>query len=432
MTQEASSAPTDGDAVDSILDEANSSSLARRGFIKGGLGVAGFAAASSILAACGDDAEEAPAPTATDAPDADAAETTTTAAAEPTDTVAVTAQGPELEWQMATSWPTALVTLFGSAQYFAQRVGELTGGRFVIHARPAGEIVGGLEVLQTVRDLGVEMGHTASYYYVGISPVQQFGTAVPFGLNQRQQNAWLYGTFDNEGRRSGTDMLNEFYAAEHGIIAFPGGATGCQMGGWFTQEINSVDDLNGLKMRIPGLAGRVLENLGGEQVTLAGGEILQAIQTGAIDGAEFVGPTDDLILGLDQFQGDLYYYHPGWWEPGTALEVQISLERWNELPPEYQAAIRCAAADANMRTMATYDVLNQADLQRVKAFAQIREFSPELMAAFKAETENVLNTVAADDENFARILGPWREFRDGISEWHGLAERSFLSQQTQV
>ena len=431
MTQEASSAPTGGDAVDSVLDEANSSGLARRGFIKGGLGVAGFAAASSILAACGDDAEEAPAPTATDAPDA--AETTTTAAAaEPTDTVAVTAQGPELEWEMATSWPTALVTLFGSAQYFAQRVGELTGGRFVINARPAGEIVGGLEVLQTVRDLGVEMGHTASYYYVGISPVQQFGTAVPFGLNQRQQNAWLYGTFDNEGRRSGIDMLNEFYAEEHGIIVFPGGATGCQMGGWFTQELNTVDDLNGLKMRIPGLAGRVLENLGGEQVTLAGGEILQAIQTGAIDGAEFVGPTDDLILGLDQFQGDLYYYHPGWWEPGTAVEIQISLERWNELPPEYQAAIQCAATDANMRTMATYDVFNQADLQRIKQFAQIREFPPELMAAFKAETENVLDTVAADDENFARILGPWREFRDGISEWHGLAERSFLSQQTQV
>ena len=429
MSQEASSDQTDGAAADMILDEANSSSLARRGFIKGGLGVAGFAAASSILAACGDDAEEAPAPTATDAPEA--AETTTTAA-EPTDTVAVTAQGPEIEWQMATSWPTALVTLFGSAQYFAQRVGELTGGRFKINARPAGEIVGGLEVLQTVRDLGVEMGHTASYYYVGISPVQQFGTAVPFGLNQRQQNAWLYGTFDNEGRQSGTDMLNEFYAAEHGIIAFPGGATGCQMGGWFTQEINSTDDLNGLKMRIPGLAGRVLENLGGEQVTLAGGEILQAIQTGAIDGAEFVGPTDDLILGLDQFEGQLYYYHPGWWEPGTALEVQVSLERWNDLPPEYQAAIQCAAADANMRTMATYDVFNQADLQRVKQFADIREFSPDLMAAFKAETENVLDTVAADDEHFARILGPWREFRDGISEWHGLAERSFLNQQTQI
>ena len=431
MTQEATSAPTDGAAVDRILDEASSSSLARRGFIKGGLGVAGFAAASSILAACGDD-EEAPAPAA--APDEEEAATTTTEQAPATtasDTVAVTAQGPEIEWEMATSWPTALVTLFGSAQYFAARVGELTGGRFTINARPAGEIVGGLEVLQTVRDLGVEVGHTASYYYVGISPVQQFGTAVPFGLTQRQQNAWLYGAF-NSDEPSGSDLLNEFYAAEHGIIAFPGGGTGCQMGGWFTKEINSVDDLNGLKMRIPGLAGRVLENLGGEQVTLAGGEILQAIQTGAIDGAEFVGPTDDLILGLDQFEGDLYYYHPGWWEPGTALEVQISLERWNELPPEYQAAVRCAAADANMNTMTTYDVLNQADLQRVKQFAQIREFSPELMAAFKAETENVLDDVAADDEHFARILGPWRTFRDGISEWHGLAERSFLSQQTQV
>ena len=436
MNQEASSGQADGTTVDTILDKADSSSLARRGFIKGGLGVAGFAAASAILAACGDDGEEAPAPAAAPTDD-DAAATTTTAAAAATttaatDTVAVTAQGPELEWEMATSWPTALVTLFGSAQYFAQRVSELTGGRFVINARPAGEIVGGLEVLQTVRDLGVEMGHTASYYYVGISPVQQFGTAVPFGLNQRQQNAWLYGTFNNEGRQSGIEILNEFYAAEHGIIAFPGGATGCQMGGWFTNEINTVSDLNGLKMRIPGLAGRVLENLGGEQVTLAGGEILQAIQTGAIDGAEFVGPTDDLILGLNEFQGDLFYYHPGWWEPGTALEVQISLERWNELPPEYQTVIQVAAADANMRTMATYDVLNQRDLQTVKGFAQIREFSPELMAAFKAETENVLDSVAAEDEHFARVLGPWREFRDGIAEWHGLAERSFLDQQTQI
>ena len=435
MNQAASPGQTDGTVVDAILDEADSSSLARRGFIKGGLGVAGFAAASAILAACGDDGEEAPAPAAAPSDD-DAAATTTTEGAAPTttasDTVAVTAQGPEIEWEMATSWPTALVTLFGSAQYFAQRVSELTGGRFVINARPVGEIVGGLEVLQTVRDLGVEMGHTASYYYVGISPVQQFGTAVPFGLNQRQQNAWLYGTFHNEDRQSGIDILNEFYAAEHGIIAFPGGATGCQMGGWFTNEINTVADLNGLKMRIPGLAGQVLENLGGEQVTLAGGEILQAIQTGAIDGAEFVGPTDDLILGLNEFQGDLFYYHPGWWEPGTALEVQISLERWNELPPQYQAAVQAAAADANMRTMATYDVLNQRDLQTVKGFAQIREFSPELMAAFKAETENVLNQKASEDGNFARILGPWREFRDGIAEWHGLAERSFLSQQTQI
>ena len=424
MSQEANPASSDGALTETPLDEEGSSSLARRGFIKGGLGVAGFAATASILAACGGDDEDAPAPAAGGDETADTT-TTTAAASEPSDTVAVTAQGPEIEWEMATSWPTALVTLFGSAEFFAQKVSELTGGRFVINARPAGEIVGGLEVLPTVRDGGAQSGHTASYYYVGLTPVQQFGTAVPFGLTQRQQNAWLY-------QGGGTELLNEFYAEEHGIISFPAGGTGCQMGGWFTKELQSVDDLNGLKMRIPGLAGRVLENLGGEQVSLAGGEILQAIQTGAIDGAEFVGPTDDLILGLDQFQGDLYYYHPGWWEPGTAVEVQFNLDLWNDLPPEYQAAIRAAAAYANMDTMAKYDVLNQRDLQRIKGFAQIREFPADMMAAFKAETDNVLDTVAGEDDNFAQILGPWREFRDGISEWHGLAERSFLSQQTQI
>ena len=423
MNQQETSDQSGGAATADLLEQAGSSNLARRGFIKGGLGVAGFAAASAILAACGDDGDAAP--TTTAAPDTDAAAATTTTAAEPSDTVAITAQGPAIEWEMATSWPTALVTLFGSAQFFAEKVSELTGGRFIIHARPAGEIVGGLEVLPTVRDQGVESGHTASYYYVGLSPVQQFGTAVPFGLTQRQQNAWLY-------QGGGIDRLNEFYAEEHGIIVFPAGATGCQMGGWFTKELNSVEDLNGLKMRIPGLAGRVLANLGGEQVSLAGGEILQAIQTGAIDGAEFVGPTDDLILGLDEFQGDLYYYHPGWWEPGTAVEVQFSLDKWNGLPPEYQAAIKAAAAYANMDTMAKYDVLNQRDLQTIKGFAQIREFPAELMAAFKAETENVLNNVAEEDENFRNILGPWRGFRDGIAEWHGLAERSFLNQQTQI
>ncbi len=314
---------------------------------------------------------------------------------------------------------------FGSAQIFAEQVSARTGGRFTINPAPAGEIVGGLDVLPAVRDGGAEAGHTASYYYVGLSPIQQFGTAVPFGLNQRQQNAWLY-------QGGGLELLNEFYADEHGIIAFPAGGTGCQMGGWFTKEINTVDDLQGLKMRIPGLAGQVLQNLGGEQVTVAGGEILTSIQTGAIDAAEFVGPTDDLILGLDELGDELFYYHPGWWEPGTALEVQMPLALWDELPPTYQAAVRNAAAFANMNTMATYDVLNQRDLQTIKEFATIREFSPELLAAFKAETESVLDGIAADDDRFAAILGPWRDFRDGIVEWHGLAERSYLTQQTAV
>ncbi|MDH3302590.1 MAG: ABC transporter substrate-binding protein [Acidimicrobiia bacterium] len=397
----------------------------RRSFLtKAGYGVAGFAASSAILAACSTSTvdEETGATVEDDSSTDDTAASTDDGAETVTE---VQTDGPELEWNMATSWPTSLVTLFGSANIFADQLALLTGGRFRISPKPAGEIVGGLDVLPAVRDGGAEAGHTASYYYVNLSPVQQFGTAVPFGLTQRQQNAWLY-----EG--GGIEILNEFYAEEYGIIAFPAGATGCQMGGWFSKEINTVDDLQGLKMRIPGIAGTVLNNLGGEQVTVAGGEILTSIQTGAIDAAEFVGPTDDLILGLDELGSDLFYYHPGWWEPGTALEVQFRLEDWNNLPEQYQAAIQNAAAHANMRTMALYDVLNQRDLQTIKTFAEIREFSPELMEAFKTETESVLDGLAAGDAKFAEILGPWREFRDGIAEWHGLAERSYLTQQTSI
>ncbi|MCP3990807.1 MAG: ABC transporter substrate-binding protein, partial [Actinomycetia bacterium] len=308
----------------------------RRSFLsKAGVGVAGIAASSAILAACSSSDDESTDGSGDSDSDPDSDSDSDS------DEVTLTQGEPELEWEMGTSWPTALVTLFGAAQFFTEQVSRLTGGKFKINARPAGEIVGGLEVLPTVRDGGMEVGHTASYYYVGLSPVQQFGTAVPFGLTQRQQNAWLY-------QGGGLDLLNEFYAEEYGIIAFPAGGTGCQMGGWFTKEINTVADLQGLKMRIPGLAGQVLTNLGGEQITVAGGEILTSIETGAIDAAEFVGPTDDLILGLDQLGSQLFYYHPGWWEPGTAVEVQIPLALWNDLPPEFQAAVENAAAYANI------------------------------------------------------------------------------------
>jgi len=397
--------------------------VGRRSFIgKAGIGVAGFAASAAVLAACGSDADEGASGDTGSGDDADSGDDS---AVDEADIISAAQDAPEIEWDMATSWPTALVTLFGSAEFFAEQVSRLTNGRFRITPRPGGEVTPPLEVLQGVRDGGAQAGHTASYYYTGISPVQQFGTAVPFGLNQRQQNAWLY-------QGGGLEILNEFNAETHGTISFPAGSTGCQMGGWFSNEINSVEDLQGLTMRIPGIAGQVLTNLGGEQVSIAGGEILQAIQTGALDAAEFVGPTDDLILGLNEFDGDLFYYHPGWWEPGTALEVQFPLAEWNNLPEQYQAAVEAAAVYANLRSLAQYDTTNPTDLQTIKGFAEIREFSPEIMTAFKTETENVLDTIAAGDARFAEILGPWREYRDLVSEWHGLAERSYLNQQTQL
>ena len=391
------------------------SQMARRGFVKGGLGVAGFAATAAVLAACADNK----------ALDSDNETTDNTALEGPSSTAGTSFSGPQIEWDMATSWPESLVTLYGAAQFFADKVSQLTGGAFKITPRPADDPIGALDVLPAVRDTEVDMGHSASYYYVGLSPVQQFGTTIPFGLTQRQQNAWLY-------HADGLKMLNEFYAEEHGIITFPAGSTGCQMGGWFSKEIKTEPDLQGLRMRIPGLAGQVLKNLGGEPVDLGGNEIRDAIAQGEIDSAEFVGPTDDLILGLDQFDGQLYYYHPGWWEPGTTLEVQISLERWNELPPYYQSVVEIAAMATNINTVAHYDYRNQIDLKKIQQFAIIREFSPELMRAFKTETENVLNALASEDPQFRAIFEPWRRFRDSISEWHGLAERSFLSQQSTI
>jgi TRAP-type mannitol/chloroaromatic compound transport system substrate-binding protein len=393
--------------------------MTRRNFLgKAGVGIAGFAASSAFLAACSPSDDDT-----TDTTGGDGA-TDTTESGGGTDTTVDLSQtdAPEIEWDMATSWPLALPTLFGGAQVFASELSRLTGGKFRITPRPAGEIVGGLEVLPAVRDGGVQTGHTASYYYIGVNTVTQFGTGLPFGLTQRQQDAWFYAG-------GGLEILQQFYAEEFGLIQFPAGNTGTQMGGWFTKEINTVADLQGLTMRIPGIAGQVLAALGGEQITIAGGEILTSIETGAIDAAEFVGPTDDLILGLDQLGSTLFYYHPGWWEPGSSLEVQFPLSAWNELPEEYQIAVELAAKSANLDMMATYDVLNAQDLPRVLEFADVREFPAEVMSAFKEETENVLDGLAAENPRFAEILGPWREFRDSQAAWHALAESSMLRAQ---
>ena len=195
----------------------------------------------------------------------------------------------------------------------------------------------------------VQCGHTASYYYVGKSPVTAFGTALPFGLTNRQNNAWFY-------QGGGLEMMQAFYGERFGVIQFPAGNTGAQMGGWFNKEIQSIADMEGLKMRIPGLGGQVMDRLGVTVQVLPGGEIFQALQTGAIDAAEWVGPYDDLRLNFQQ--AAQFYYYPGWWEPGPTLEVQVNLDEWNGLPEEYQAAIATAASVANTNMMATYDAKN--------------------------------------------------------------------------
>ncbi|MCL4299274.1 MAG: twin-arginine translocation signal domain-containing protein [Anaerolineae bacterium] len=321
---------------------------------------------------------------------------------------------PTLEWEMATSWPVALDTIFGGATVFAEALAALTSGKFIVNPRAAGEIAPGLEVLNVVEQGAVPIGHTASYYYVGKSPITAFGTALPFGLNAQQQNAWLY-----EG--GGLTMLRELYAEKFGVIQFPAGNTGVQMGGWFRKEISTVADLQGLKMRIPGLGGQVMTKLGVTVQTLPGGEIFQALQTGAIDAAEWVGPYDDEKLGLQKATG--FYYYPGWWEPGPTLEVQINLAEWEALPELYKAAVETAAYQANTIMLARYDARNNEALTRlVDGGVVLTPYSDEIMTAAEEASFELYDELGAQDADFKAVYDEWIKFREGIYAWHDINE----------
>lgn len=324
---------------------------------------------------------------------------------------------PELTWDMPTSWPVALDTIFGGATTFADTVSSLTGGRFKITARPAGELAPGTEVLNVVQEGAFPIGHTASYYYVGKSPVTAFGTALPFGFTAQQQNSWLY-----EG--GGLAKLQEIYAKLFNVIQFPAGNTGVQMGGWFRKEINTVADLQGLKMRIPGLGGQVMAKLGVTVQTLPGGEIFQALQTGAIDAAEWVGPYDDEKLGLQK--AAQFYYYPGWWEPGPTLEVEVNLDEWNKLPAFYQEVIKTSAYVANMTMLARYDARNNDALGRLlEGGAQLRGYSQEILEAAEKASFELYDELAGKDADFAAVYEEWKAFRTRIYAWHNINEGSF-------
>ena len=324
---------------------------------------------------------------------------------------------PTVNWQMATSWPVSLEIIFGGAQVLAERVKALTNGKFIIEPRAAGEIAPGLEVLNVVSQGAVQAGHTASYYYVGQSPALAFGTTVPFGLTAQQQSAWFY-----EG--GGLAQLQGIYAKKFNVIQFPAGNTGTQMGGWFRREVKTVNDLKGLKMRIPGLGGKVMAKLGVTVQTLPGGEIFQALQTGAIDAAEWVGPYDDAKLGLNKVAK--YYYYPGWWEPGATLEVQINLDEWKKLPPQYQAALQTAAFESNTIMLARYDARNNEALQTLlKTGTQVRPYSQEILEAAEKASFALYEEFAAKDADFKAVYDSWKEFRERIYAWNNLNEGSF-------
>lgn len=330
---------------------------------------------------------------------------------------AAAAEGPRVIWRLASSYPPSLDTLYGASTTLAQRVGELTGGRFSIHVSAAGEVVPPLQVLDAVQQGSVQAGHTAGYYYIGKHPALAFDTTLPFGLTARQQLAWMY-----EG--GGLERMRSVYA-DFGILNFPGGCTGAQMGGWFREEVRTLQDLQGLKMRIPGMGGKVMDRLGVSVQVLGGAEIFPALERGAIDATEWVGPYDDQKLGFHQVAR--HYYYPGWWEPGPLLSFLVNRSQWDQLPASYQAAFACAAAEAGQIMMSRYDAQNPVALQQLlQEGVQLHRFSDEIMSAAQREFAELIEATAAEDAAYARIYEDWKRFRDISVRWFGTAEEAYL------
>jgi TRAP-type mannitol/chloroaromatic compound transport system substrate-binding protein len=323
---------------------------------------------------------------------------------------------PRINWRMASSFPRSLDILFGAAELFARRVEELTGGRFTIRVYPPGEIVPGNQVMDAVQQGTVQCGQTASYYYTGKNDALAFDTCVPFGLTARQQFAWMY-------QAGGLDLMREVLS-DFGIITFPAGSTGAQMGGWFRRDIKSVADLNGLKMRIPGLGGEVMSRMNVTVQLISGAEVYMALERGAIDAVEWVGPYDDEKLGFHKIIKN--YYYPGWWEPGAMLSHYINLPAWDKLPTEYKQAVETACAEVNFWMTTRYDVGNPDALTRLLASGvNLRRFPVDLMDEAKKISFQIMEDKAANNPAYGKVYTHWNKFREQSSRWFATSELAY-------
>ncbi len=326
---------------------------------------------------------------------------------------ALAADLPAIRWRLASSFPKSLDTIYGAAERMSKRIAELTGGKFQIRVFPAGEIAPGNQVLDVVQNNTVECGHTAGYYYVGKNKAFAFDTSMPFGLTSRQQNAWLY-------YGGGLKATRELYA-QYGCVNFPGGNTGCQMGGWFRQEVKSLADLKGLKMRIPGFGGEIMAKMGAIPQSLPAGDIYPALEKGTIDATEWVGPYDDEKLGF--YKVAPYYYYPGFWEPGPTLSFIVNKAQWEKLPKLYKEAFEAAAAEANLTMLAQYDAQNpQALVRLLQKGVKLKKYPADIMKAAQTIAFQLYEEEAKKNPSFAKIYGPWKKFRALEHGWFNLAE----------
>ncbi|MEQ1647368.1 MAG: TRAP transporter substrate-binding protein DctP [Hyphomicrobiaceae bacterium] len=329
---------------------------------------------------------------------------------------ALAQSAPEVKWRLTSSFPKSLDTIFGAAQIFAKYVAEATDNKFQIQTFAAGEIVPGQQALDAITSGSVECAQTPTYFYVGKDATLGFGTGIPFGLNQRhQQSWWSFG--------GGGEIVNESLK-KFNAYAIPMGNSGTQMGGWFRKEINTLDDLKGLKFRIGGMGGQVLQRLGVVAQQIPPGDIYPSLERGTIDAAEFVGPYDDEKLGLSKIAK--YYYYPGWWEGSAMMHLVINLDQWNKLPKHYQAVITQAAAASNEWMLGKYDNVNAPALRRlVGAGAVLKPFPvPVLEACYKAANEYYAE-VAGQNPLFKKALDSMVAYRGDQLPWWQIAEYSF-------
>jgi TRAP-type mannitol/chloroaromatic compound transport system substrate-binding protein len=329
---------------------------------------------------------------------------------------AIAQSAPTIRWRMTSGFPKSLDTIFGTADVIAKYVSEMTDGRFQIQTFAAGEIVGGLQAVDAVQSGAVEMAHTAAFFSFGKDPTFGLATSVPFMMNARAQNAWYY-------QGGGNDMANAFFA-KHNLYGMIAGNTGTQMGGWFRKEIKSAADMQGLKMRIAGISGRIVQRLGVVPQQIAAGDIYPALERGTIDAAEFVGPYDDEKLGFARVAP--FYYYPGWQEGASVLHSFVNLQKWNELPKSYQAVLQAASAFGNTDMLAKYDTQNAVALRRlIGGGAQLRPFPGDVLDLASKAAFEIYGELAAGNADFKRMYDSLMSFRADFYLYQQIADYSF-------
>lgn len=321
-------------------------------------------------------------------------------------------------WKMVTTWPKNFPGLGTGANNLANLIEQMSGGRIKVKVYGAGELVGAFEVFDAVSSGNAQLGHGGAYYWKGKIPSAPFFSSVPFGLTADEMNSWLY-------YGGGLQLWEEAYKP-FGLIPNPAGNTGTQMGGWFNKEINSVADLKGLKMRIPGFGGEVLKKAGGIPVTLPGGEIFPSLQSGAIDATEWVGPYNDLAFGF--FKVAKYYYTPGWHEPGSVMECTINAKAFYELPKDLQSIVRNAMKVANQDMLAEYNARNQQALQTLihKHKVNLKVFPADVLKTLKTLTDEVLAEATAKDKLSAKVWASQKAFKEQVTKWTNVSEYTFM------